>query len=76
MSTTDKTRQQLVDSMRETKAAAASKKTAGNKTPRPATRAAKTTKKAASPASSAKVEAGSGTETPDPYRVGRRVWPD
>ena len=63
MSSTDKARQQLVDSMRKTKAAAASKKTAGKKTPRPATRVAKTTRKAASPATgkgSAKVEMGSG----------------
>ena len=79
MSSTDKTRQQLVDSMRKTKAAAASKKTAGNNTPQPATRAAKTTKKAASTTTgkrSVKVEVGSRPETRDPYRVGRRVWPD
>jgi len=79
MSSTDKTRQQLVDSMRKTKAAAASKKTTGNKTPRPATRAAKASKKTASTTTgkrSAKVEAGSRPGTPDPYRVGRRVWPD
>ena len=79
MSSTDKTRQQLVDSMRKTKAVAASKKTAGNKTLRPATRAAKTTKKAASTTTgkrSVKVEVGSRPETRDPYRVGRRVWPD
>ena len=79
MNSTDRTRQQLVDSMRKTKTAAASKKTAGNKTPQPATRAAKTTKKAASTTTgkrSAKVEVGSRPETPDPYRVGCRVWPD
>jgi hypothetical protein len=79
MSSTDKTRQQLVDSMRKTKAAAASTNTAGNKAPRPTTRAAKTTKKAASTTKakrSAKVEVRSRPETPDPYRVGRRVWPD
>ena len=79
MSSTDKTRQQLVDSMRKTKAAAASKKTAGSTTPRPATRTAKTTKKAASTTTrkhSTKVEVGSRPETPDPYRVGCRVWPD
>ena len=84
MSSTDKTRQQLVDSMRKTKAAAASKKTvskktAGNKTRRPATRAAKTTKKASLTTTakrSVKVEVGSRPETRDPYRVGRRVWPD
>ena len=41
MSTTDKTRQQLVDSMRKTKAAAAGKTTAANKkSPRPANRKA------------------------------------
>ena len=79
MSTTDKTRQQLVDSMRKTKAAEARKKTVANKMPQPATRAAKTTKKAASTTTgkrSVKVGVGSQQETPDPYRVGSRVWPD
>lgn len=79
MSSTDKTRQQLVNSMRKTKATATGKKTAANKTPQPVTRPAKTTKETASTTSgkrSAKVEAGSRPETRDPYRVGCRVWPD
>jgi hypothetical protein len=79
MSSTDKTRQQLVDSMRKTKAATAGRKAAGNETPRPAARAAKATKKAASTTTgkrSADVEVESRPETRDPYRAGRRVWPD
>ena len=78
-SSTDKTRQQLVSSIRKTKTTAASKKTAVNKTPQPVTRPAKTTKEAVSTTTgkrSAKVEVGSRPETPDPYRGGCRVWPD
>ena len=79
MSTTDKTRQQLVDSMRKTKAGAAGKTAAGSNSPRPVKKTAGTTKKpAATPAAkrSAKTEAGSRPEMRDPYRAGRRVWPD
>ena len=79
MSTTDKTRQQLVDSMRKTKAGAAGKKTvARSKATRPAGRTTKTTKKAAAttvgkqPAK----EAGSRPKTRDSYCAGQRVWPD
>ncbi|MGB5301494.1 MAG: hypothetical protein WBN08_18980 [Thiogranum sp.] len=79
MSTTDKTRQQLVDSMRKTKAGAAGKTAAGSNSPRPVKKTARTTKKAAAtPAAkrSAKTAAGSRPEMRDPYRAGRRVWPD
>ena len=79
MSTTDKTRQQLVDSMRKTKAGAAGKKTvARSKAAQPADRTTKTAKKAAVTTAgkqSAK-EAVSRPETRDLYQAGRRVWPD
>ena len=50
MSTTDKTRQQLVASIRKTRVAAAGKTATTGKAPRPVNRTAKSTKKtAASP---------------------------
>ena len=79
-SSTDKTRQQLVDSIRKTKAAAAGKTTAVNKkSPQPVSRTAKTTKKAAATTAGKrplKLRGDPGREIRDPYRVGRRVWPD
>ena len=79
MTTTDKTRQQLVDSMRKTKTAAASKTAGRSKAPRPANRTAKSAKKTAASTAvkrSAKVEEQSGPGTRDSYQAGRRVWPD
>jgi hypothetical protein len=84
MSSSDKTRQQLMDSMRKTKAGAASKKAsenkaAGSKTSQPAAPAPTAKKKAARTTTRkhpAKVEVASQVETSDPYSAGRRVWPD
>ena len=79
MTTTDKTRQQLVDSMRKTKTAAASKTAGRSKAPRPANRTAKSAKKTAATAAekrSAKVEGVSPARTQDSYQMGGRVWPD
>lgn len=79
MSATDKTRQQLVNSMRKTKAAAADKPVARSKASRPASRTVKAAKKPAATTArkrSAKVEGGSRPGIGDSYQVGRRVWPD
>ena len=73
MSTTDKTRQKLMESMRKTKAAA-SNKTDSNK-PTSAPVAAPKTKPVSRQKDpkkqSVKVQPGS-----DPYQSGRRIWPD
>ena len=79
MSTTDKTRQQLVDSMRKTRAGTAGKTTATRKASRPASRTAKSAKKTAATAAekrSTNVAGASRAGTRDSYQVGRRVWPD
>jgi hypothetical protein len=79
MSTTDKTRQQLVASMRKTKAAAAGQTAARSKAPRPVTRTAKGAEKSAARATgkrSVKVAGARQTGTQDSYQAGRRVWPD
>ena len=79
MSTTDKTRQQLVDSMRKTRAGTAGKTTATRKASRPANRTAKSAKKTAATAAekrSTNVAGASRAKKRDPYQVGRRVWPD
>jgi len=79
MSTTDKTRQQLVDSMRKTKTAAAGKTTAVNKAPRPVRRKAKTVQHAAATSAGKHSATATGLSRPgtsDSYQAGRRVWPD
>jgi hypothetical protein len=79
MSSTDKTRQQLVDSMRKTKADAAGKTPAVNKAPRPVRRKVKKVKDAAATSAgkhSANATGGSRSGTSDSYQTGRRVWPD
>jgi hypothetical protein len=79
MSTTDKTRQQLVASMRKTKTAAASRTAAGSKAPRQAGRTAKSAKKTAAGAvrkRAVKAAGRSPAGTRDSYQAGRRVWPD
>jgi hypothetical protein len=79
MSTTDKTRQQLMASMRKTKTTAAGQPAAGGKAPRPVSRTAKSTRKTAAGAAakrSVKVAGGPRTGTLDSYQAGRRVWPD
>jgi len=80
MSSTDKTRQQLVDSMRKTKAAAAGKTTAVNKkSPRPVKRKVRSAKNAAATIAGkplANATGGSRSGTSDSYQAGRRVWPD
>ena len=75
MTSKDKTRQQLVDSMRKTKAAAAVKKTAEAK-PRQAARNAKVGRGAPAATKRSARVVGAPAEAPDPYRVGSRVWPD
>ena len=82
MTSTDKTRQQLVDSMRKTKAAAAGKTAAVNKkSPQPVSRKArpKRAKNAAATSAgkhSADAAGGSRSGNSDSYQAGRRVWPD
>ena len=80
MSSTDKTRQQLVDSMRKTKAAAAGKTAAVNKkSPQRVNRKVKSTKNAAATMAgkhSANATGGSRSGNSDSYQAGRRVWPD
>ena len=80
MSSTDKTRQKLMDSMRKTKAGSASKSdTPTTKSDTKTSSNAGQTKPAAKPAAARRkpaarqqVRKGGG----DPYQVGRRVWPD
>ncbi len=62
MTTTDKTGEQLVKTIRKTKATA----TTGTRT----TTTRRTAKPEPAPAKPA------ATETSDPYQHGRRVWPD
>lgn len=79
MSTTDKTRQQLMASMRKTRVTAAGKTATTDKAPRPVNRTAKSTKKTAASAAGklpVKVEGGGRTGARDSYQAGRRVWPD
>jgi hypothetical protein len=79
MNTTDKTRQQLMATMRKTKSAAAGKTAAGSKAPRPANRTAKRTSKAVTTKlvkRPVKAEGTLRTGTRDLYQAGRRVWPD
>jgi len=79
MSTTDKTRQQLVASIRKTRVAAAGKTATTGKAPRPVNRTAKSTKKTAASAAGkppVEVEGGFRTGSRDSYQAGRRVWPD
>ena len=66
MTTTDKTGEQLVQSIRKTKATGTTR-TRSTTTGRAATRTTKTKPAAAKPA-----EKG----TSDPFQHGRRVWPD
>jgi hypothetical protein len=80
MSSTDKTRQQLVDSIRKTKAAAAGKTPAViKKSPQRVSRKVTSTKNAAATIAGkqpANATGGSWSGNSDPYQVGRRVWPD
>ena len=82
MSSTDKTRQQLVDSMRKTKAAAAGKTPAvKKKSPQPVNRKAKPkrTNNAAATIAEKHSANATGRSRPvnsDSYQTGRRVWPD
>ena len=75
MTSSDKTRQKLVDSMRKTKAASGSESADSSK---PATSAGsrakprKTGSKTKSKTSTTPARPNGG----DPYQVGRRVWPD
>jgi hypothetical protein len=76
MSATDKTRQQLVDSMRKTKAAAAGKPAARSKASRSASGTAKGEKKPAATAAgkrSAKVEGASRPGMGDSNPIGKRT---
>jgi hypothetical protein len=80
MSSTDKTRQKLMESMRKTKAGSASKSdTTTTKSDTKASSSASQSKPAAKPAA-AKRKPAARKPAPksggDPYQAGRRVWPD
>lgn len=83
MSSTDKTRQKLMASMRKTKAgsgssasqAATGKKTATKSAPKTARKAAATPGKAGA-GKTARDKAKPRPVVADPYQGGRRVWPD
>jgi hypothetical protein len=84
MSSTDKTRQKLMASMRKTKkgstgkedtAASAGKTTAAKSATRPARKAAAKSGKAGA-GEAARDKAKTGSVVTDPYQGGRRVWPD
>ncbi|KPK38617.1 MAG: hypothetical protein AMJ69_07985 [Gammaproteobacteria bacterium SG8_47] len=76
MSQSDKTQQKLIDSIRKTKtgAAKAPAPQASTKPTQPAKSAPAT--KAAAPAKRAPERATPASPSADPYRLGRRVWPD
>lgn len=77
MTTTDKTRQKLMDSMHKTKASSTSAAPAKNES---VTRKRAATAKAPNPSTPAKQATQAREDTPqaskDPYQGGRRVWPD
>jgi hypothetical protein len=79
MTSKDKTREKLVDSMRKTKAAARSQsdKKAG-KSATDADQPQSGAKKTAGQSKSATARSKSKTLQPvgDPYQSGRRIWPD
>ncbi|MEN8206757.1 MAG: hypothetical protein ABFS24_12205 [Pseudomonadota bacterium] len=77
MTTTDKTRQKLMDSMHRTKASSTSAEPAQKK--RVTRKRAGTARKPASsaPAKQAThINSGTPQTSTDPYQGGRRVWPD
>jgi hypothetical protein len=80
MSTRDKTRQQLVDSMRKTRGAATKKKPSAAAGGTAVTR--RSTKTGAGATAAARQKPGRGRASMgrsgggDPYQAGRRVWPD
>ena len=79
MNTTDKTRQQLMATMRKTKTAAAGKAAAGSKAARLVNRTAKRAGKAVTTAPvkrPVKAEETLPAGRRDLYQAGRRVWPD
>ena len=82
MSSTDKTRKQLMDSMRKTKAAAANKPTVKKKAPQPVRRKAqpkRASNAAATSTGKQPTNAAMGESRSidsDAYQAGRRVWPD
>ena len=78
MTDTDKTREKLLSSIRKTKAAADKEAAATPETPAPPIPSAPA---ASAPASRASAASAAKTKRPampatDPYRSGRRVWPD
>ena len=80
MTSKDKTRQQLVDSMRKTKETASGKSSTPARAPASVSRQAKggagrTSTRAAS-AESRRGQPGPAASGQDPYQCGRRVWPD
>lgn len=79
MSSTDKTEEKLLSSMRRTKAAAADKSAKPQSQPAPATRDKPTTQRAqrkTAAASKTKPASSSSVGQGDPYQSGRRIWPD
>ena len=84
MTTADKTKQKLVDSMRKSKSGAASKPSAGTTTRAPATRKATARRRApAKPAAqrrrattAALIPAVTRQVSDDPYQSDGRIWPD
>ena len=81
MSSNDKTRQKLVDSMRRTKVSATKKaapkaKVEANKTPatKPSSAAKSEPVQKAQPTTAAKKV--TSTVVADPYQSGQRIWPD
>ena len=72
MSERDRTQQKLIDSIRKTKSAAA-KSSAPSKLTKPVT---SEKQPAATKRASPKPKVAPARGTVDPYRSGRRVWPD
>lgn len=77
MTTTDKTRQTLVDSMRKTKGTATEE--APVKKKRVAKKKAATAKKTKAVSPAKEMAMNTEKQTPkgsDPFQAGRRIWPD
>lgn len=76
MTTTDKTGEKLVDSMRKTKAAAASERSGASPNAAQGPQAKKSRLQPKKKAAGKRASGGTGTRGDDPYQRGRRIWPD
>ncbi len=76
MTTTDKTGEKLVDSMRKTKAAAASDTSDTSQSRAQAPQTKRSRPQAKNNPVDKRASGGAGARGGDPYQSGRRIWPD